>query len=217
LTDASDVQVLHRCVLTIQVEVRHTLRVLLQRNGDSRVGHAAESARACHISVVESVWDVKAVERGRSGEQVGVSLVVVRFVEVEGVAGEAQLGDQSRDTVDVISVALSLAAIEDGRVQGSGNVVEGLWVGTDGWDSGCDLFLDVGAVVDVWRSKQETLLKVRLRFKLWENSVAIALTSLALCPTMTLTSLSNLPRASSWPGRAGVKSPSTTGPYVKPP
>lgn len=131
--------------------------VLLQRNGDSRVRHAADGAGACDVGVVESVRDVEAVERGRSGEQVGVGLVVVCLVEVEGVAGEAELGDESRGAVDVVGVALSLGAVEDGRVEGVGKVVESLRVGTDGWNGGCDLALDVGGVVRPWGSEEKTL------------------------------------------------------------
>jgi len=100
LANTSNIQVLHRRVLAVQVKVRHTLRVrvatlrevgdiLLQRNSDSRVGHAAECTRARHIGVVESVRDVEAVKSGRSREQVSIGLVVVRFVKVECVAGEA--------------------------------------------------------------------------------------------------------------------------------
>lgn len=133
--------------------------ILLQRNGDGRVRHAADWAGAGDVGVVESVRDVKAVERGRGGEQVGVGLVLECLVEVEGVAGEAELGDESRGTVDVVGVALSLGAVEDGRVQGGGKVVENLRVGTDGWDGACDLSLDVGGVVGPWGSEEKTLSK----------------------------------------------------------
>ena len=170
LANASDVQVLHRRVLTVQVEVRHTcgvrvalLRegrdVLLQRNGDGRVGHAADRAGAGDVGVVESVGDVEAVERGRGGEQVGVGLVLECLVEVEGVAGEAELGNESRGTVDVVGVALGLGAVEYRGVQGSGKVVENLWVGTDGGNGACDLSLDVGGVVGPWGSEEKALSK----------------------------------------------------------
>lgn len=155
--------------------MRHTLRVrvsalresrdvLLQRNSDSRVGHTADGAGAGDVGVVESVRDVEAVERGRSGEQVGVGLVVECFVEVEGVAGEAELGDDGGDAVEVVGVALGLAAVEDGGVEGGGEVVEGLWVSANGWDGACDLCLDAAAVLDVWRSEKQTLLKCQPAF-----------------------------------------------------
>ena len=158
LADSSNVQVLHRGVLTVKVKVRHTrgvrvtlLResrdVFLQSNGNGRVGHAADRAGASDIGVVESVRDVEAVERGRGGEQVGVGLVLEGLVEVEGVAGEAELRDKSRGAIDIVGVALSLGAVEDGRVEGGGKVVEDIRVGTDGRDSACDLSLDVGGVV----------------------------------------------------------------------
>ena len=170
LANASDVQVLHRRVLAIQVKVRHTrgvgvalLResrdVLLQRNGDSRVRHAADWAGTGNVGIVESVGDVEAVERGRGGEQVGVGLVLECLVEVEGVAGEAELGDESRGTVDVVGVALGLGAVEDCRVQGGSKVVENLRVGTDGGNGACDLSLDVGGVVGPWWSEEKTLSK----------------------------------------------------------
>lgn len=139
--------------------LRESRDVLLQRNGDGRVRHAANRACACDVGVVESVRDVEAVERGRGGEQVGVGLVLECLVEVEGVAGEAELGDQSRGTVDVVGVALGLSAVEDRRVQGSGKVVENLGVGTDGRDGACDLSLDVGGVVGPWGSEKKTLSK----------------------------------------------------------
>ena len=99
MANTSNIKILHRRVLTVQVEVWHTLiirtaslrevrNILLQRNSDSRIRHAAESACARDIGIVESVGNVKAVKSRRSGEQVGVSLVVVRLVEVEGVARE---------------------------------------------------------------------------------------------------------------------------------
>lgn len=131
--------------------------VLLQRNSDSRVGHAADRACACNVGVVEGVRDVEAVEGRRGGEQVGVGLVFECLVEVEGVAGEAELGDESGGTVDVVGVALSLGAVEYSRVEGVGEVVESIRVGTDGGDGGCDLFLDVGGVVGPRRSEEETL------------------------------------------------------------
>lgn len=121
--------------------------VFLQSNSNCRVGHAADRAGAGDVGVVESVRDVEAVERGRGGEQVGVGLVLEGLVEVEGVAGEAQLSDESRGAIDVVGVALSLGAVEDGRVEGGGKVVENIRVGTDGRDSACDLSLDVGGVV----------------------------------------------------------------------
>jgi hypothetical protein len=168
LANASNVQVLHRRVLTIQIEVRHTRGVwvtflcegrdvLLQGNCDSRVRHAADWAGTGNVGVVESVRDVEAMERGRSGEQVGVGLVLECLVEVESVAGEAELGDESGGTVDVVGVALSLGAVEDGRVQGVGQVVESLRVGTDGGNGGCDLSLDVGGIVGPRRSEEKTL------------------------------------------------------------
>ena len=168
LANASNVQVLHRRVLAIQVKVRHTrgvrvtlLRkgcdVLLQRDGDGRVRHAADWAGAGNVGVVESVRDIEAVEGGRSGEQVGVGLVLECLVEVEGVAGEAELSDESGGTVDVVGVALGLGAVEDGRVEGVGEVVESLRVGADGWDGGSDLALDVGGIVGPWRSEEKTL------------------------------------------------------------
>lgn len=148
--------------------MRHTRRVrvallrkgrdvLLQRNGNGRVRHAADGAGACDVGVVESVRDVEAVQRRRSGKQVGVGLVVVGLVEVEGVASEAELGDESRGTVNVVGVALSLSAVEDGRVEGVGKVVESLRVGTDGGNGGCDLALDVGGVVGPRGSEEKTL------------------------------------------------------------
>ena len=97
------------------------------------------------------------MERGRGGEEVGVGLVLKCLVEVEGVAGEAELGNESRGTVDVVGVALGLGAVEDGRVKGAGKVVEDIGVGTDGWNGAGDLFLDVGTVVGPWRSKKKTL------------------------------------------------------------
>jgi hypothetical protein len=97
------------------------------------------------------------VEGGRSGEQVGVGLVLECLVEVEGVAGEAELSDESGGTVDVVGVALGLGAVEDGRVEGVGEVVESLRVGADGWDGGSDLALDVGGIVGPWRSEEKTL------------------------------------------------------------
>ena len=139
--------------------LRERRDVLLQRYGDSRVRHAADRAGAGDVGVVESVRDVKAVEGGRGGEQVCVGLVVVCLVEVEGVAGEAELGDDGGDAVEVVGVALGLAAVEDGRVEGGGQVVEGFRVGVDGWDGAGDLCLDAAAVLDVWRSEEKTLLK----------------------------------------------------------
>jgi hypothetical protein len=97
------------------------------------------------------------VKGGRSGKQVGVGLVLECLVEVEGVAGEAELGDESGGTIDVVGVALGLSAVEDSRIQGVGEVVESVRVGTDGGDGGCDLFLDVGGVVGPWRSEEKTL------------------------------------------------------------
>jgi hypothetical protein len=149
-----------RHALRIRVTtLRESRNVLLQRNSDSRVRNAADRAGAGDVSVVESVRDVEAVERGRGGEQVGVGLVVESFVEVEGVAGEAELGDDGGDAVEVVGVALGLAAVEDGRVEGGGQVVEGFRVGVDGWDGAGDLCLDAAAVLDVWRSEEKTLLK----------------------------------------------------------
>ena len=170
LANPRNIQVLHRRILPIKVKVRHTLRVriaalresrdvLLQRNCNSRVRNAADGAGAGDVGVVESVGDVEAVERGRGGEQVSVGVVVEGFVEVEGVAGEAELGDDGGDAVEVVGVALGLAAVEDGRVEGGGQVVEGFRVGVDGWDGACDLCLDAAAVLDVWRSEEKTLLK----------------------------------------------------------
>lgn len=137
-------------LLVGSTSLRKVGNVLLQRNSNRRVGHAADGARAGHIGVVESVGDIKAVKRRRSREQVSVGLVVVRFVEVEGVAGEAQLGDESRGAVDVVCVALSLGAVEDGRVESGGQVVESLWECADGGDGAGDLLLDVAAVLDEW-------------------------------------------------------------------
>jgi hypothetical protein len=97
------------------------------------------------------------VERRRRGKQVGVGLVSEGLVEVEGVAGEAELGDKGGGTVDVVGVALSLGAVEDGRVQGVGEVVQSLRVGADGRDGGCDLSLDVGGVVGPRRGEEKTL------------------------------------------------------------
>ena len=127
--------------------LRESRDVFLQSNGNGRVGHAADRAGAGDVGVVESVRDVEAVERGRGGEQVGVGLVLEGLVEVEGVAGEAQLSDESRGAIDVVGVALSLGAVEDRRVKSGGKVVEDIRVGTDGRDSACDLSLDVGGVV----------------------------------------------------------------------
>lgn len=141
--------------------LREGCDVLLQRNGDGRVGHPTDRASARDVGVVESVWDVEAVERGRGGEEVCVGLVLECLVEVEGVAGEAELRDESRGTVDVVGVALGLGAVEDGRVQGGGEVVENIGVGTDGWDGACDLSLDVGGVVGPWGSEKKTLSKCK--------------------------------------------------------
>ena len=149
-----------RHALRVRVAALREVRdVLLQRNSDSRVGHAAQDTGAGHVGVIESVRDVEAVEGGRGGEQVGVGLVVVGLVEVEGVAGEAELCDKSGGTVDVVGVALSLAAVEDGRVQGVGEVVKSFGVGTDGGNGACDLLLDVAGVVNVRGSEEEALRK----------------------------------------------------------
>jgi hypothetical protein len=97
------------------------------------------------------------VKRRRSREKVGVGLVFECLVEVEGVAGEAELGDESGGTVDVVGVALSLGTVEDGRVEGVGEVVESIRVGSDGGNGGSDLCLDVGGVVGPRGSKEKTL------------------------------------------------------------
>lgn len=148
----------HTCGVRVAL-LREGRDVLLQRNGDGWVRHAADWAGACDVGVVESVGHIEAVERGRGGEQVGVGLVLECLVEVEGVAGEAELGNESRGTVDVVGVALGLGAVEDRRVQGSGKVVENLWVGTDGGNGACDLSLDVGGVVGPWGSEKKALSK----------------------------------------------------------
>lgn len=131
--------------------------ILLQREGDGRVGHAAEDVVAGGVGVVESVAHVEAVERRRDGEEVGVGFVAVRFVEVEGVAGEDQLGDEGGGAVEVVGVALGLRAVEYWWVEGFCDVGEDFGVGLYGGDDGGELSLDVGGILDVGRCEGEAL------------------------------------------------------------
>jgi hypothetical protein len=55
------------------------------------------------------------MKRWRHGEKVGISLVAVRFVEVEGIASEDEFADCRRAAADLVGVVLCLAAIEDRR------------------------------------------------------------------------------------------------------
>lgn len=168
LADTSDVQVLNGRILAVQIEVRYALLVgvaalrkvrdvLLQSNGNGRVGNTADRASARLVGVVEGIWDIEAVQRRWCGEQVGVGLVVLRLVKVEGIAGEAQLRDESRSTVEIVSVTLRLAAVEDWRVECVGDIVEGFRVGTNGREGGGDLLLNTTAVVDVRRREEKAL------------------------------------------------------------
>lgn len=81
LADTSNVQVLNRRVLAVQIKVRDALlirvatlrkvgNILLQSDGDFGVRHAADDAGARLIGVVEGVRNVEAVERGWRGEEV---------------------------------------------------------------------------------------------------------------------------------------------------
>lgn len=132
--------------------------VLLQRERDGRIEHAGQGALAGEVGVVEGVADVEAVQGGGDGEEVGVGAVGVGFVEVVGVAGEDELGDEGGGAVEVVGVALRLGAVEDGRVEGRGDVFEDLGEGADGGDDGGDLGFDVGAVFAVGWGEVEALL-----------------------------------------------------------
>lgn len=191
LADPSDIQVLDGRILAVQIKVRHALLVgvaalrkvrdvLLQSNGNGRIGNTADRAGARLVGVVEGVRDIEAVQRRWCGEQVGVGLVVLRLVEIEGVAGEAQLCDESRSAVEIVSVTLRLAAVEDWRVECVGDVVEGFWVGTNGRKGGGDLLLDTAAVVDVRRREEKTLRAYQYLLSCVNVKMVVLLTSLAL-------------------------------------
>lgn len=110
--------------------------ILLQRNRNSGVRHSRKNFIRRNIGVVESVLHIIAVQRGWDGEKVGVGFVAEGFVEVESVAGEGEFGGEGGGTVDVVGVALGLRAVEDGRVEGFGDVGEDFGVGADGGDDG---------------------------------------------------------------------------------
>lgn len=96
----------------------------------------------------------------RGGEEVGVGLVLEGFVEVVGVAGEGQLGDDGRGAVEVVGVALGLGTGKVGGVQGVKDVVKGFGVGGDGGDSDGELGLNIGLVLAGGGCEDEALVGV---------------------------------------------------------
>ena len=93
----------------------------------------------------------------RDSEEIGVGLVVESLVEVVRVAHESALRDCGSRAGDVRCVALSLAAVEDGRVEGVFNVCESRWERFDAGQKVEDLILEAGGVLDVGRSEQDPL------------------------------------------------------------
>lgn len=117
-------------------------QVLLQSNSNLRVQDRSRG------TVIVCIWDVLSVDRGRYGEEVGVRIIVVCLVEVESIASEDDFRDKSVSAADVVSIAHSLAAVEDRRIQGLCDVFEYGWLCC--WERGFDLVRERGVVLDEW-------------------------------------------------------------------
>jgi len=163
--DARNIQILHRGVGAVHDEGRHARLVrgarlgevgdvLLQGDGDGRAGIDWVGVRR---AVVVGVSDVGAVQGRRHGEEVGVGGVGVGFVEVEGVAGEDEFRVQGGGARDLVRIGHGLAAVEDGRVEDVGDVVDHVRVGGDGGEGLEDCLAEGGVVLDEGGGEEEAL------------------------------------------------------------
>lgn len=97
------------------------------------------------------------MERGRHVEEVAVRLVVVGFLEPEGVASEDELRQDGRQTGDLVRVVLGLAAVEDWWVQDLGYVFEARGLRYEKGERGGQKIVQRRVVFDEWRGEQKTL------------------------------------------------------------
>lgn len=94
---------------------------------------------------------------GRNSEEIGIRLVVEGLVEVVRVAHESALRNCGGRARDVRCVVVSLAAVENGGVEGVFDVCESRWERFDARQKVEDLILEAGGVLNVGRSEQDPL------------------------------------------------------------
>ena len=89
-----------------------------------------------------------------------MGFVVVGFVEPDGVAGEAELGQDGLYTTNLVGVVLSLAAVKDWWVKYLGDVLQGCWHVGQCREACEEEGVKSCVVVDEGGSEEETFVRV---------------------------------------------------------
>lgn len=187
LVDASDVKLLHCGVVAIDREVRdledgsqpHRLaqsnssqtypsliriprrrpmrNILLQRNRNLIAHHTLTR------SIIERIRHILPMQRRRDRKIIRIRIIPVRLVQVARVACEHELGAERGGARDLVGVVLRLAAVEDGRVEGLGDIVADGGPGVESGEGVGEVLFQRGVVLDEGRGEEEALWSVAVR------------------------------------------------------